>query len=125
MQATQITFLRRDGHGIAGTYTNAEHHAQNVQPIVAALEPFGALLGFAEWKQGHNVHVFIANDDRKFTLRAFIKDGQYAGIRLSARLSRSQELRLFDITSVAEVPMMVQMMANLATPKLGDDTPLM
>lgn len=122
---TKVSMLRSDGHGIVGTYANADCHAKVVKPLVQALEPYGEHLGFAEWKQGHNIHVFVANDGRKFTLRAFTKDGNYHGIRLSLRVSRSKEIQLHDITEVDEVSTLADVMHSLSHGLKGDATALM
>ena len=117
---TQVSLLRKDGHGITGTYANIEHHAQNVKPLVDALKPYGESWAFKEWKQGHNIHEFVTEDGRRFTLRAFRINGEYQGLRLSIRLSRSQEIPLCEVSGLPEIPVLAQMMGKLAHPIKGE-----
>ena len=122
---TKIHLLRRDGRGLEGTYANAHHHAQRIIPLVDALKPYGDQMGFADWYQGHNVHKFVTVDGRSFTLRPFINSGEYRGVRLCARLSRSFETFLMDITQLCETSVLVDTMKKLAEPPAGDPHRLM
>jgi hypothetical protein len=128
---TKIEMLRKGGRGAAGTRANAEHHAKPMLPFVDSLEKPLQFLGFPLWRQGHNVHEFVTEDGRKFTLRGITrgKDEKdrpnYIGIRLSLRPSHRLEYRLFDIEDVSDVPVLLAMMASLAKPQIGRDTDLM
>lgn len=125
MTKTPVVLLRKDSQGIKGTIANAKHHAQKILPFIEAIQGAVPHLGFALHKAGHNVHEFHTNDGRRFTLRAFTKDGSYEGVRLALRVSRSLEVRLMDITSVVEVPHLLAVMASLAADQKGNDTPLL
>lgn len=125
--ATVVTVLRAQttGLGIAGTFRNVTHHAEVLRPLIDALLPYGTEWGFKEWKQGHNVHEFVTHDNRRFTLRGFTCDGEYCGLRLALRLSRSSEVRLWDVVSLKEIPQLAIMLGKLAQEIRGDDTPLL
>ncbi|BDD79700.1 hypothetical protein [Burkholderia phage FLC9] len=121
---TKVGLIRKDSRGITGTYENADHHAEYIRPFIEAMEGAVKHLGFASWRQGHNVHEFHCTDGRKFTLRPIVQDKDksrpyYCGIRLSLRESRSVEHWLVDITEVSEVPNLLTMMRLLAKPKQG------
>ena len=91
----QVALLRRGSLGIQGTYQNLHHHALPLLPLVKYLEKKIPTLGFACWRQGHNVHVLETEDGRKFVLRPFSRKGVgYLGITLSAKVSRSHEIHL-------------------------------
>jgi hypothetical protein len=130
---TQTVPLRKGGRGLAGTIENAKHHAQSMLPFINSMKWMVRDLGFALWEQGHNLHQFTTTDGRKFTLRGIVRekpgrsedDPLYIGVRLSLRLSRSEEIRLLDIDSVNQIPDMVNMMRQLATPQIGRDSRLM
>lgn len=117
---TKIVKLRKDGKGIKGTIANAEHHAQAILPFIHTMRKPLTQIGFALYERGHNVHVLTAEDGRKFTLRAFQRDGEYVGIRLALRLSRSKEVHLMDIDDLTEVPMLLATMKALAQGTKGD-----
>lgn len=121
---TKIKLLRKDSKGLAGTIANANHHAAYIMPFVMELKDVVGKIGFAEWKQGHNVHEFITDDGRRFTLRAYVRDGEYRGIRLSMRVSRSEEHRLADIHHIRECGMLITMMMMLAGPEMGSIRPM-
>ena len=118
---TKIVLIRSDSKGLAGTVANAKHHAEAILPYIDALKPIVPRLGFKLWKQGHNIHEFVTIDGRRFTLRAFIDDGNtaYIGIRFSLRLDRSNEIRLIDITSIAELAELILIMKKVAEPSKG------
>lgn len=122
---THVSLLRKTSLGIKGSVRNAKHHAEAILPFIAAMRNALPLIGFAEWSQGNNVHEFRTQDGRRFTLRAFTKDGAYLGVRLALRASRSSEHRLMDITDVSEVPAMLNMMSLLAQSAKGDATALL
>lgn len=117
---TQVVKLRKDGHGIQGTLANAEHHATAILPYIAIMRPKMTKLGFATYRVGHNVHILESADGRKFTLRAFTRDGEYVGIRLAARLSRSKEFHLFDIDDITQIPSLLNVLRRLAHGMKGD-----
>lgn len=106
--------LRKNSPGIDGTYKNAEHHAKHLIPIIDAIINSISITKFKEWQQGSNVHVFICDDGRKFTLRNIYKDGNSIGIKLSYKASRSLELPLISISSVHEVPGLIKTMSLIA-----------
>ena len=122
---TNIIPLRKGSKGLTGTIANANHHAQAILPIIPQLVAMAPTWGFAIWKQGANVHEFTARDDRRFTLRAFTRNGEYVGIRLSARLSRSNEFHLMDAETQDEINVLILMMAKLAEGIKGNKTPLL
>lgn len=113
---TIVRKLRSDSRGLEGTYHNAEHHAENLVPMIDFLEKKVMGLGFAEWRQGNNVHVLVTTTGMMLTLRGIIKDNTYIGIRLSLRLSRSKEVRLYDAINLKDCALMVKMMGALAEP---------
>lgn len=120
VQKTKMELLRSDSSGIPGTIANAEHHAEHMLPFIHAMKDEVGYLGFALHRAGNNVHEFVADDGRRFTLRGF-KDGkEYAGVRLSYRHSRSEEVRLVDINDVSQCPALLDVMAMMASPKLGE-----
>lgn len=123
---TNIKLLRKGSRGIEGTYENADHHAKKILPIIEAME--GALkhLGFKEIKHGHNVHELVTETDQRYTLRPVYRtiegteDGRdYFGVRLSLRLSRSEEIHLLDIKGVLEVPQLLMVLWGLARGLFG------
>lgn len=121
---TEVRLLRKDSKGIIGTYENANHHAQLLLPFINELKRTIMKLGFKEWIQGHNVHEFITTDGRKFTLRGIVAKNEddvdeYVGIRLSSRVSRSLEIRLFDANCETSIKILKNMMEYLATPPKG------
>lgn len=122
---TKIELLRKDSKGVEGTIANAKHHAEVMLPFIKAMKDTVEHMGFAKWVAGHNVHEFHTHDERRFTLRPFVRNGDYAGVRLSLRLSRSAEVRMVDIDSVADVPRLLDTMRMLASPQLGDNSRLM
>jgi hypothetical protein len=130
---TQTVRLRRGGKGLTGTIANARHHAKPMLPFIHTMKYLVRDLGFETWRQGHNVHEFITTDGRKFTLRGIVREKTgrseeeplYVGVRLSLRLSRSEEIRLLDIDSVENIPDMITMMRQLAKPQIGRDSRLM
>lgn len=123
--STVTRLMRSDGEGLVGTYRNANHHAEALLLFVKILEPQANTFGFAEWVQGHNVHEFRTVDGRRFTLRGYTRDGEYKGLRLSLRLSRSNEVFLMDIESVEGLDVLIPTLRKLAQPMLGNKTPLL
>lgn len=126
LERTEVTLLRKGGKGLVGTIANAEHHAELMLPFIAAMKKEVKKLGFATWRQGSNIHEFVTHDGRRFTLRPFGNREndrgvwEYCGVRLSLRVSRSQEYRLIDIDNVDDVPKLLETMRMLATEELGD-----
>lgn len=120
IRGTEIRFMRKNSLGLEGTYQNAEHHAQDLIGMIDYLKDRIERVGFKEWVQGHNVHEFKTYDERRFTLRGFKKDGEYVGIRLSARLSRSEEFRIMDVTTTKECVKMLALMEKMAEDPKGD-----
>lgn len=121
---TSISLLRKGGKGIKGTVANAEHHAEYILPFIEAMRGAVMHLGFKEWKQGSNVHEFITHHGARYTLRPICQEEDstkpfYCGIRLSLRLSRSEEHRLLEIDSVADAPRLLDVMRLLALPVKG------
>lgn len=125
MQHTEISLIRSDSRGLSGTYTNADHHANKLIKFVDILSKNADTLGFEQWIQGHNVHQFVTREGTKYTLRGFTKDGEYHGIRLSLRVSRSVEVRLMDIIRASDCYKLLDFMRTLAEPIKGDVTALL
>lgn len=119
---TKIRLLRSDGRGIKGTHENANHHADAILPFIQRLEPAMPTLGFEEWVQGHNVHEFITTEGTRYNLRAFTKNGEYIGVRLSLRVSRSVEIRMIDITNPDDCWRLLEVMRLLAMPAKGNNS---
>lgn len=99
----RIEVLRKGSKGLKGTYANIDHHAKKLRPLVEDLvahltdKKSPLRPKFARWLQGANVHVFEADDGRKFVLRPVRDDGVYEGVQLSARFSRSNEQPLITL----------------------------
>lgn len=125
IQKTEISLLRKDGDGIIGTVRNANHHAEAILPFIDILAKNMDSLGFSQWKQGKNVHEFITGEGTRYTLRAFIKDKQYFGVRLALRISRSHEIRLIDIVDPMESWKLLHFMQELAKPAQGEESGVM
>lgn len=117
---TQVTLLRRDGKGLVGTYENAEHHADAIIPFINKLKNIVGKIGFKAWQQGHNIHLLVRSDDVKFALRAYTRDGEYVGVRLSLRVSKSVEIPLIDIEDTAEIDQFIWLLENIASSPKGD-----
>ena len=111
---TQISLMRKDGQGIKGSIRNARHHAKPILPYIRILLPEVQKLGFDYWKQGHNIHEFYQTTDRKLTLRPYMREGVYVGIRLALRISKSQEFHLMDIDTLGEIPILLNTMQKFA-----------
>lgn len=122
---TKITLIRKDSKGLDGTYENAHHHAEAILPFIDRLKEPVKTLGFKLWRRGHNVHEFVTVEDIRYTLRAFTKDGEYVGVRLALRVSRSHEVRLIDITNPDDCWRLLDVMRMLASPAKGNDTGVM
>lgn len=121
---TEVTLLRKGGKGIKGTVANADHHAKYILPFIEAMQGAVKHLGFKQWKQGANIHEFITHHGARYTLRPICQEEDktkpfYCGIRLSLRLSRSEEHRLLEIDSVTDVPRLLDVMRLLALPIKG------
>jgi hypothetical protein len=121
---TKVSLIRKDSKGIKGTVDNADHHAKYILPFIEAMRGAVLHIGFKEWKQGHNVHEFHTHHGMRYTLRPIVQDDDptkphYCGIRLSVRMSRSEEIRLLEIDSVADVPRLLDTMRLLAMPVKG------
>lgn len=125
MLKTKVMLIRSDSRGLEGTVANAEHHANALLPFIKAMRYKVGKLGFSIWRQGHNVHEFTTTGGARYTLRAYTRDGEYHGVRLSKRLSRSVEEHLLDVELIDNVPLLLSIMQMLAGGKLGDDTPLL
>lgn len=117
---TQISLMRKDGQGIKGSIRNARHHAKPILPFIRILIPEVQKLGFQQWRQGHNIHEFFHVKDRKLTLRPFVRDGVYVGIRLALRVSKSEEFHLMDIESLGDIPILLNTMKKFAEGLKGD-----
>ena len=120
VRKTEIKLMRKDSLGLEGTKRNIEHHAGIFKPYIEALEYRVLYLGFKTWIQGHNVHEFRTYDGRRFTLRPFSRDGKYAGIKLSIRISRGVEHTLLGIDSVTNCDILLLTMRYLALDLLHD-----
>lgn len=122
---TEIVLIRKDSKGIDGTHANAHHHAEAILPFIQRLEGAVGTLGFKLWRQGHNIHEFVTVENTRYTLRAFTKDGEYIGVRLALRVSRSHEVRLIDITNPDDCWRLLDFMRLLAVPAKGNDSGVM
>lgn len=127
---TEVKLLRKGGKGLVGTIENAHHHAKSMLPFIDALKYAVMSCGFAVWRQGSNIHEFVTQDGQRYTLRPFAQQVDptkpwYAGVRLSLRVSRSQEYRLIDISTVDDIPRLLTAMRLLAESAKGIDGPLM
>lgn len=121
---TKVSLIRKDSKGIKGTVDNADHHAKYILPFIEAMRGAVLHLGFTEWRQGHNVHQFFTSHGSVYSLRPIVQTDDptkpyYCGIRLSVRMSRSEEIRLLEIDSVADVPRLLDTMRLLAIPPKG------
>ncbi len=114
----EISLVRSDGRGIAGTYANAEHHAQACLPLIKALESQALAFGFKSWKQGHNVHIFQTEDGRMFDIVPLADDNDYIGLQLRKRISRSKAEPLQAITDLSQVNDMITVLKFLAKPMI-------
>jgi len=119
--ATEIKLLRSDSRGIEGTLANIEHHAMGIKELVLYLIPRLADLGFKTWRQGNNIHEFVTSDGRRFTLRGYKRDGEYRGIRLSIRISRSNEHKLLDVENLISAKSLLETMHLIALSPLGEE----
>lgn len=122
---TKIVLLRSDSKGLPGTHENAHHHAEAILPFIERLEHAVGTLGFKLWRQGNNIHEFVNVEGTRYTLRAFTKDGEYVGVRLALRVSRSHEVRLIDVTNPNECWRLLDIMRLLAMPAKGDASGVM
>ena len=110
----KVELLRKDSGGIAATFNNADHHAQNCIPLIKALQKEIPKLDFEKWVQGNSVHMLVTKDGRKFDLVGYVVNNVYQGIELRLRLSRSNAVRLAVITSLKQIPSFVQTLKSLA-----------
>jgi hypothetical protein len=118
---TEVSMLRKGGRGLAGTYENIGHHAIKVKPYVDALAPLAKQFGYKRWRQGVNIHVFVADDDTQYVLRPTydMVDGKrdYNGLSLGLRVARGHEIQLVQYTSPQHTPNLINMMYALAKAK--------
>lgn len=118
---TEVSKLRKGGRGLTGTYENIAHHASKVKPFVDALAPLAKQFGYKRWRQGHNVHVFVADDDTQYVLRPTydLVDGKrdYNGLSLGLRVARGHEIQLVQYTLQSQIPNLINMMYALAKTK--------
>lgn len=122
---TEVSLLRSNSQGLPGTLKNANHHAMKILPFIDILSKGADKLGFSVWRQGNNIHEFVTVEGTRYTLRAFVKDGAYCGVRLALRVSRSLEIRLIDIADVSECWRLLDVMRMLAQPAKGEDSGVM
>jgi hypothetical protein len=99
----KVTMLRKGSRGIAGTYDNIDHHAKTARPIVEIMEKVIPTLGFQEWSQGNNIHKLFSANGNVITCRPLLVDGKY-GIRFAREVSRTNEIFLYDLLDVGDVP---------------------
>lgn len=100
-----IKLLRKGSLGLEGTIKNAKHHAKPCIPLINGIT--SAILGFGEeynftWVQGNNVHLITRANGDSLVFRPF-SDQEDWGIDVLSRFSRTNEMRLFTITSVHEI----------------------
>jgi hypothetical protein len=117
--------MRTNSTGVPASIARARHHAPAILPMISGLKGMLDKVGFALWKQGDTVHEFETEDGVRYTLRGFSRDGEYVGVRLALRVSRSLEYRLIDIEDVKDVPRLLDTMRMLAVPNTGNDTGVM
>ena len=116
-QKTEIRPVRKGTKGLQGTIVRSRHHAKMMLPFIEAMKGAVKHLGFDEWIEGETVHEFRTTDGRRFTLRGLrAPGGPYIAIQVSLRLSRSNEIPLFTVQSVAEVPNFLTVLRMFATP---------
>ena len=116
--------LRSDSKGLTGTLENAEHHAIKCKKLIDALVPLTSTFKFKTWKQGHNVHIFVTEDDRRYDIVPYLGDDgdgniDYIGLELRVRQSRSVAIPLLHITNLHQVPAFVgtlKLLARSSTP---------
>lgn len=103
----KITKIRKGSRGMAATLENAEHHAQALTPFIKILKNMIKRIGFAEWKQGHNIHIVVCeNGDNQiqFTPYWCAEKKSYIGIRISLYESRSNRIPLIDFIDKKQTP---------------------
>ena len=115
----KISHLRKS-NGIIDTIEQAQDHAVSILPYINFLIEGVCNIAFKEWKQGVRVHVLTTLDDRKFTLRAYHRDGEYKGIRLSLRESRTKEIFIMDAESIKEIANMMTILESIANQPRGE-----
>lgn len=112
-----IEIGRKDSCGLKGTYDNAHHHANNLIPLIDKVSKLIPSMGFAVWTQFNNVHVLTTKEGTKYCLRPLrFADHDYA-VRLCIKLSRSNEIRLFDFNA-DEIDRLLDVLYGLAEEKL-------
>ena len=90
--------LRKGSRGLAGSFKNAEHHAQAAVPLMhAMLGVINSLSPYIKsWGQGHNIHVLESHDGRKIALRPFYSNDDVGnekwGIEIRIQVSRTVEI---------------------------------
>lgn len=99
----EVTLLRKGSRGITGTYENIDHHAKTARPIVEIMEKTIPGLGYKEWSQGNNIHKLVSSNGNVITCRPLLVDGKY-GIRFAREVSRSNEIFLYDLLELSDVP---------------------
>lgn len=116
--------IRSDSRGIKGTLENAKHHAPACLELINAIIPLIPIIKFKTWKQGHNVHIFITEDDRRFDIVPYLSDTgdgniDYTGLELRFRQSRSVAIPIMHITKLFQVPAFIgtlRLIAKSSTP---------
>ena len=105
---------RSDSRGIAGTYSNVQHHAQSLAPFVQFLEVVREDLDIKRWIEAHNVHEFHTKDGRKYKFRPLHTVG-YIGIELCQTLN-GIEVPVFPITDMSDAPALLAYLHLVARP---------
>lgn len=118
--STQVYLIKADSAGLKGTIAQARHHAQELLPFITALRPVITELGFESWLQGVRVHQLNTVDGRSFTLRGYGYGDSYVGIKLFARVSRSQEFALLEIDHISKIGVLIDMLKELAVPHCAE-----
>lgn len=113
---TEVSLLRKGSKGIRGTLANIDHHAQSLEGMVLAIAPHVLSMNLQQWKQGHNIHVFVTKDGRTFDIVPLKGADGYCGLELRIRVSRGSKLTLLQLTDIADVGDFVWTMCVLFAP---------
>jgi hypothetical protein len=114
MSETRIRLLRKNGRGLEGTYENIRHHARPMKAYVDILAPVIPTLGFKDWAQGHNVHTFVTDDGREYTLRP-IYQGKYIGIEFA--MNRPIRVVIDQWIDLSEAEQFINVLRRAARPQ--------
>lgn len=113
-----ITIGSVASEGLLGTYTNLEHHAANIKPLVESLLPMVDSLRVREWRQFNNVHYLCTHDGRYFYFRPIRIAGKYVGLEFGQRIDKSEHnsalrIPLYNYSSVDQLQPFWQLIAAI------------